>query len=283
MLVNFKIGGDCLKFTKMQGLGNDYIYVNCFSERVENINETAKAVSDRHFGIGSDGLVLIKPSEIADFRMDMYNSDGTQAQMCGNAIRCVAKYVYDRKLTDKTEISIETLAGIKYLQLNLGEDFKVKTVRVNMGKPELFPRKIPILSDLDTFIMQNLEIGGIVYKATGVSMGNPHIVVFVDEMPDLAKVGPLFENNPLFPERINTEFVIIKDRANIEMRVWERGAGETLACGTGACAAMVASKLSDFVDNEATVHLLGGDLKIEWNGDCVYMTGPCEFVFDGEI
>lgn len=271
-----------MKFTKMQGLGNDYIYVNCFSEQVGNINETAKRLSDRHFGIGSDGLVLIKPSEIADFRMDMYNSDGTQAQMCGNAIRCVAKYVYERKLTDKTEISVETLAGIKYLQLNL-EDSRVKTVRVNMGKPELFPKKIPILSDLDTFIMQDIEIDGIIYKTTGVSMGNPHIVVFVDSMPDLAKVGPKFENNPLFPERINTEFVIIKDRSNIEMRVWERGAGETLACGTGACASMVAAKLSNLVDNEVTLHLLGGDLKIEWNGDCVYMTGPCEFVFDGEI
>ena len=272
-----------MKFTKMQGLGNDYIYVNCFSEHIEHINETAKRLSDRHFGIGSDGLVLIKPSEIADFRMDMYNSDGTQAQMCGNAIRCVGKYVYDRKLTDKTEISIETLAGIKYLQLNLGNSVTVETVRVNMGRPELCPKNIPILSDLDAFIMQEIKIDGKTYKATGVSMGNPHIVVFVDEMPDLAKIGPKFENNSLFPERINTEFVILEDRENIRMRVWERGAGETLACGTGACASMVASKLSDFVDNEATVHLLGGDLKIEWNGESVYMTGPCEFVFDGEI
>ena len=272
-----------MKFTKMQGLGNDYIYVNCFSERIENINETAKKLSDRHFGIGSDGLVLIKPSEVADFRMDMYNSDGTQAQMCGNAIRCVAKYVFDRKLTNKSEISIETLAGIKYLQLNLDETGAVKTVRVNMGKPELSPAKIPIISDLDAFIMQNIEIDGEIYKSTGVSMGNPHIVVFVDEMPKLNCIGPKFENNPLFPERINTEFVKVKDRKNIIMRVWERGAGETLACGTGACAAMVAAKLSDLVDEEVTVHLLGGDLKIEWNGDCVYMTGPCEFVFDGEI
>lgn len=272
-----------MKFTKMQGLGNDYIYVNCFSESVENINETAKRLSDRHFGIGSDGLVLIKPSEIADFRMDMYNSDGTQAQMCGNAIRCVAKYVYDRKLTDKTEISVETLAGIKYLQLNLSESGTVETVRVNMGKPELFPKKIPILSDLDTFIMQDIEIDGKTYKTTGVSMGNPHIVVFIDEMPDMNKLGPKFENNPLFPERINTEFIKVQDRSNIIMRVWERGAGETLACGTGACAAMVAAKLSDLVDGTAIVHLLGGELKIEWNGECVYMTGPCEFVFDGEI
>ena len=272
-----------MKFTKMQGLGNDYIYVNCFSEQIENINETAKRLSDRHFGVGSDGLVLIKPSEVADFCMDMYNSDGTQAQMCGNAIRCVAKYVYDRKLTDKTEISIETLAGIKYLQLNLDKNGAVETVRVNMGRPELFPGKIPILSNLDTFIMQEITVDGISYKATGVSMGNPHIVVFVDEMPELQKVGSKFENNPLFPERINTEFVIIKDRNNIAMRVWERGAGETLACGTGACAAMVAAKLSDLVDNEVVVHLLGGNLKIEWNGECVYMTGPCEFVFDGEI
>ena len=272
-----------MKFTKMQGLGNDYIYVNCFSERVENINETAKKLSDRHFGIGSDGLVLIKPSEIADFRMDMYNSDGTQAQMCGNAIRCVAKYVYDRKLTDKTEISIETLAGIKYLQLNLDKSGTVETVRVNMGKPELLPKKIPILSDLDIFKMQEMEIDGKVYKTTGVSMGNPHIVVFIDEMPNISEIGPKFENNPIFPERINAEFIKVTDRSNIVMRVWERGAGETLACGTGACAAMVAAKLSDLVDEVATVHLLGGDLKIEWNGESVYMTGPCKFVFDGEI
>ena len=272
-----------MKFTKMQGLGNDYIYVNCFFEQVENAGELSKKISDRHFGIGSDGLVLIKPSEVADFRMDMYNSDGSQAQMCGNAIRCVAKYVYDRKLTDKTEISIETLAGIKYLQLSLGEDMCVKSVRVNMGKPELCPKNIPILSDLDTFIMQDITVDGITYKATGVSMGNPHIVVFVDDMPELDKIGPKFENNELFPERINTEFVTVRDRANIDMRVWERGAGETLACGTGACAAMVASRLSDLVDDRAEVRLLGGTLVIEWSGDCVYMTGPCEFVFDGEI
>lgn len=272
-----------MKFTKMQGLGNDYIYVNCFTETVENIGETAKKVSDRHFGIGSDGLVLIAPSEVADFQMIMYNSDGTQAQMCGNAIRCVAKYVHDKHLTDKTQISIETLAGIKYLELNLNDKGEVSTVRVNMGKPELTPKNIPIASDLDRFVEQEIEIDGAKYTTTGVSMGNPHIVVFVNEMPQMEVVGPKFENNKLFPERINTEFVIIEDRQNVRMRVWERGAGETLACGTGACATVVASRLSDLVDEKVNVHLLGGTLEIEWNGDCVYMTGPCEFVFDGEI
>ncbi|MDD6213739.1 MAG: diaminopimelate epimerase [Firmicutes bacterium] len=269
-----------MKFTKMQGLGNDYVYVNCFEETVDNINEIAKKISDRHFGVGSDGLVLICPSDKADFRMDMYNSDGTQAEMCGNAIRCVAKYAHDRGLTDKTSISIETLAGIKTLELNL-ENGSVKNVRVNMGKPELVPKNIPIDSGLDRFIRQDVDVDGKIYKVTGVSMGNPHAVVFVDEMPDMPVLGPKFENHKLFPRRINTEFAKIVDRKTIKMRVWERGAGETLACGTGACATMVAARLSDFIGNEADIVLLGGTLHIEWDGGDVFMTGPCEFVFDG--
>jgi len=272
-----------MKFTKMQGLGNDYIYVNCFAEKIENIGEVAKFVSDRHFGIGSDGLVLILPSDKADFRMSMYNSDGTEAQMCGNAIRCVAKYVHDKGLTDKTQISIDTLAGLKYLTLNIDNNGLVKTVRVNMGKPELKPKNIPINSDLDRFIKQEIEIDGTKYIGTGVSMGNPHIVVYVDKMPKMEELGPKFENNKLFPQRINTEFIMVEDRNNIRMRVWERGAGETLACGTGACATVVAARLSDLVDEKVNVHLLGGTLEIEWDGNDVYMTGPCEFVFDGEI
>lgn len=267
----------------MQGAGNDYVYVNCFEEKIENISEAAKKVSDRHFGIGSDGLVLICPSDKADFKMEMYNADGTQAEMCGNAIRCVAKYVHDRGLTDKTSISIETLAGIKYLELNLRENGTVETVRVNMGKPELCAKKIPIATELDKFIMEKIYVEDEPYLVTGVSMGNPHAVVVVDEMPNLPHLGPLFEHHMMFPKRINTEFIKIHDRNTIQMRVWERGAGETLACGTGACAAMVAARLSDLVDEKADVILLGGKLNIEWNGDCVYMTGPCEFVFDGEI
>lgn len=275
-----------INFTKMHGAGNDYIYVNCFKEKIENINETAKIVSDRHFGIGSDGLVLIYPSDKADFRMDMYNSDGTQAEMCGNATRCVGKYVYDRGLTDKTTVTLETLAGIKILKLNV-EDGVVKSVCVNMGAPELAPMNIPIDSELDRFVQQPVEVDGKEYLVTGVSMGNPHAVTFIDDTDSLEieKIGPQFENHRLFPKRINTEFAQIVDRGTIKMRVWERGAGETLACGTGACATLVAACLSDLTDNEADLELLGGTLHIKWDKDenSVYMTGPAEFVFDGVI
>ena len=275
------------KFTKMHGAGNDYIYVNCFEEKVEDINATAKAVSDRHFGIGSDGLVLICPSDKADFKMDMYNSDGTQAEMCGNATRCVGKYVHDRGLTDKTEITLETLAGIKILKFNLNDKGEVETVRVNMGEPELFPKNIPINSELDRFIQEDVTVDGKTYKVTGVSMGNPHAVTFIDDTDSLEieKIGPKFENHPLFPRRINTEFAQIVDNKTIKMRVWERGAGETLACGTGACATMVAANLSGLVGDEADLVLLGGTLHIKWDktDNCVYMTGPAAFVFDGEI
>ena len=275
------------KFTKMHGAGNDYIYVNCFEEKVEDINATAKAVSDRHFGIGSDGLVLICPSDKADFKMDMYNSDGSQAEMCGNATRCVGKYVHDRGLTDKTEITLETLAGIKILKFNLNDKGEVETVQVNMGEPELVPKNIPIDSELDRFIQEDVTVDGKTYKVTGVSMGNPHAVTFIDDTDSLEieKIGPKFENHPLFPRRINTEFAQIVDDKTIKMRVWERGAGETLACGTGACATMVAANLSGLVGDEADLVLLGGTLHIKWdkNDNCVYMTGPAAFVFDGEI
>ena len=275
-----------INFTKMHGAGNDYIYVNCFKEKVENINETAKKLSDRHFGIGSDGLVLICPSDKADFRMDMYNSDGSQAEMCGNATRCVGKYVHDKGLTDKTEITLETLAGIKILKLNV-VDGSVKSVCVNMGSPELTPKNIPIDSSLDRFIQQPVEVDGREYLVTGVSMGNPHAVTFIDDTDSLEieKIGPKFENHELFPRRINTEFAQIVDRGTIKMRVWERGAGETLACGTGACATLVAAALSDFVDDEADLKLIGGTLHIKWDKEenNIYMTGPAEFVFDGTV
>ncbi|MBP3360172.1 MAG: diaminopimelate epimerase [Clostridia bacterium] len=274
------------KFSKMQGIGNDYVYVNCFEEKLDNVNELAKLVSDRHFGIGSDGLVLIKPSDAADFRMDMYNSDGTQAQMCGNATRCVAKYVYERGLTDKKTITLETLAGIKTLELNADRGL-VDTVRVNMGPPELIPSKIPVRSGKERFIDEPVCVDGKEYRVTAVSMGNPHAIVLVDDPAsvDIEKIGPMFENHPLFPERINTEFTKVISRSEIQMRVWERGAGETLACGTGASATLVACCLLGLTDRRAVLRLLGGNLEIEWNeaDNNVYMTGKARFVFDGEF
>ncbi len=275
-----------MKFTKMHGIGNDYVYVNCFEEKIENPNEVAKIVSDRHFGIGSDGLILIKPSTVADFKMEMFNSDVSQSPMCGNGIRCVAKYVYDYKLTDKNSISIETLAGIKYLDLTV-ENKKVVLIKVNMGKPELTPSNIPVIAEGDQVVSQPIEVDGKIYNMTCVSMGNPHAVIYIEDVKNLKieDIGPKFENHERFPKRINTEFVRIMDRKNIEMRVWERGAGETLACGTGACATAVASILNEYTENEVTVHLLGGDLIIKWDKDrdTVFMTGPATVVFDGEI
>ena len=275
-----------MKFTKMQGLGNDYVYVNCFRENVENPSEVAIKVSDRHFGIGSDGLILIKPSEVADFRMDMYNADGSQAEMCGNGIRCVGKYVYDYGLTDKTEISVETLAGIKYLKLQIA-DGKVALVTVNMGQPELNPVKIPVQAEGDRVVDEPIVVDGVTYKMTCVSMGNPHCIVYVKDTAGfpLEKVGPLFENHERFPKRVNTEFIQLLNRKEVNMRVWERGSGETLACGTGACASTVACILNGLTDNEITLHLLGGDLSVRWDQkeNLVYMTGPAKVVFDGEI
>lgn len=275
-----------MKFTKMEGLGNDYVYVNCFRETVDNPSEVAKKVSDRHFGIGSDGLILIRPSEVADFRMDMYNADGSQAEMCGNGIRCVAKYVYDYGLTDKTSISIETLAGIKYLDLQV-TDGKVSLITVNMGSPELVPDKIPVISDSKRVVDEPIEVGGTTYKMTCVSMGNPHCIVFVEDTASfpLETVGPLFENHERFPKRVNTEFIQLLDRKTVNMRVWERGSCETLACGTGACASAVACILNGLTEDEITLHLLGGDLIVRWDQEknLVYMTGPARVVFDGEI
>ncbi len=307
-----------MKFTKMHGIGNDYIYVNCFEETVPHPQDTAKFVSDRHFGIGSDGLILIKPSNKADFEMAMYNADGSRGEMCGNAIRCVAKYVYDHHMIDCTDMCIETLAGIKYAQLvpcvssdnkvsvdkvvidkvsidkvSIDKVYidKVSMVRVNMGKPELEPEKIPVMytqsKDLSRIINCPITVGGIEYRMTCVSMGNPHCVVFTDHTDTLVleKIGPLFEHHPYFPNRVNTEFVKVIDQNTVEMRVWERGSGETLACGTGACAVTVACILNELTQRAVTVKLRGGDLKIEWekDTDLIYMTGPAEHVFEGDI
>lgn len=275
-----------MKFTKMHGLGNDYVYVNCFEEKIDNPPAVARFVSDRHFGIGSDGLIMINPSKTADFEMEMYNADGSRGEMCGNGIRCVAKYVYDYGLTDKTQISVETLGGIKYLDLTV-EDGKVSLVKVDMGKPELEADLIPIISEREQVIDEPIEVDGKEYHMTGVSMGNPHVVIYVDDVKglDLEKIGSKFENHERFPKRINTEFVHCIDRQTVEMRVWERGSGETLACGTGACAVAVSSILNNLTDTQVTVKLLGGDLQIEWNRekDRVFMTGPATVVFDGVI
>lgn len=280
-----------MKFTKMQGLGNDYVYVNCFKEKIDNPSEVARFVSDRHFGIGSDGLIMINPSKVADFEMEMYNADGSRGEMCGNGIRCVAKYVYDYGLTDKTHISVETLGGIKYLDLTV-KDGKVALVRVDMGEPELDPEKIPIImkgysDETDRVLNAPIKVDGKEYRMTGVSMGNPHDVVYIDDVQglDIEKIGPKFENHERFPQRINAEFSKVIDRKTVEMRVWERGSGETLACGTGACAVAVASILNGYTEREVEIRLLGGNLQIEWNKEDnhVYMTGPATVVFDGEI
>lgn len=274
-----------MKFTKMQGLGNDYVYVNCFSEKVSDPSELAVRISDRHFGVGSDGLILICPSDKADFEMVMYNADGSRGEMCGNGIRCVAKYIYDYGLTDKTSISVETLGGIKYLDLTV-EDGKVKLVKVDMGRPILTPSDIPVEAEGEQAVDEPIETDGKEYRMTCVSMGNPHAVIFVDEdvkdIP-LEMIGPKFENHKRFPNRINTEFARVLDRKTVEMRVWERGSGETLACGTGACAVAVSCILNGLTEDKVTVKLLGGDLQIEWDRekDTVYMTGPAEVVFDG--
>lgn len=275
-----------MKFTKMQGLGNDYVYVNCMEQMVEDAVETARRVSDRHFGIGSDGLILICPSDKADFEMRMYNADGSRGEMCGNGIRCVGKYVYDYGLTDKTSLSVETLGGIKHLFLEV-EGGKVSLVKVDMGPAILEPEKIPVTAEGSRVVDEPLCVDGKTFRMTCVSMGNPHAVIYVDDVQgmDLEKTGPSFENHERFPNRINTEFAHVLDRNTVEMRVWERGSGETLACGTGACAVAVASILNGYTEDQVTVRLLGGDLKIEWDRETnkVYMTGPAEVVFDGEI
>ena len=286
-----------MKFTKMHGCGNDYIYVDGSKEKVREKDkpELVRRLSDRHYGIGGDGVIFINPSEEADFEMEMYNMDGTRAEMCGNGIRCVAKFVYDKGLTDKTSISIVSCGKVKHLELSV-EDGKVSAIKVNMGQPILKAEEIPVtIENNDGFMIKDdgavisapIEVGGQNYKMTCVSMGNPHAVVFVDDVSslELEKIGPLFENHACFPRRINTEFVKVLDRENIEMRVWERGTGETLACGTGACASVVASVLNGLTQEQVTVKLLGGNLQIRWDReeDLVYMTGPAATVFEGEI
>ncbi|MGN0459054.1 MAG: diaminopimelate epimerase [Eubacterium sp.] len=277
-----------MKFTKMHGCGNDYIYIDCFEETVKDESAAAIKLSDRHFGIGGDGLILIKKGTTADFEMVMYNADGTRAEMCGNAIRCVARYVYDKGYVKSTDFSIESMGKVKYITLTL-ENNVVKWVRVDMGAPILNAVDIPVISDSEKVISENITVDGWEFNMTCVSMGNPHAVMFIDKSPkefELEHFGPLFESNSIFPKRVNAEFAKVIDRNNIEMRVWERGTGETLACGTGTCATVVAAILNGYVDNDVTVHLIGGDLKIHWSGDekdSVIMTGPAEYVFSGEI
>lgn len=283
-----------MKFTKMHGCGNDYIYINGFTEKIpkEDKTELVRRISDRHFGIGGDGAIFINPSQEADFEMEMYNADGSRAEMCGNGIRCVAKYVYDKGLTDKTDISVISCGQIKYLELFLKEG-KVDTVRVNMGAPELRPEQIPVMAAEGDFsavqdgvIDAPILVEGKEYKITCVSMGNPHAVIFMDDVTNLKieQIGPYFENHERFPKRTNTEFVKVLDRKTVQMRVWERGTGETLACGTGCCAAVVACILNGLTDELVTVKLLGGEIEIEWDreADLVYMTGPATTVFEGE-
>ena len=275
-----------MEFTKMQGCGNDYVYVNGFENKIDNPNKLSEIVSDRHFGIGSDGLIVINPSEKADFKMSMYNADGSEGKMCGNGIRCVAKYVYDNKMTDKTTITVETLSGIKTLELNVKND-KVETVKVNMGTPILLPKDVPVVSDKDKVVDEPIVIDDKEYRITCVSMGNPHAITFIENTDDLEieTIGPKFENNPIFPDRVNTEFIQVLDRNTVKMRVWERGSGETFACGTGACATVVACVLNGLTDDKVTVKLLGGDLFVEYNREenTVYMTGPAKVSFTGKF
>ena len=279
-----------MKFTKMQGAGNDYVYINGFTEKIaqEEKPEWVRKVSDRHFGIGSDGAIFINPSDVADFEMEMYNADGTRSEMCGNGIRCVGKYVYDKGLTDKTQFTVVSAGKIKVLDLTI-ENGKATLIKVNMGEPILEAKQVPVVSDSEEVIDKPIYISEVdaTYNMTCVSMGNPHAVVFMDDVENLAieKIGPYFENHVRFPNRTNTEFVKVLDRNNVQMRVWERGTGETLACGTGCCATAVACILNGHTEEEVTVHVLGGKIKIFWDreSNLVYMTGPAETVFEGEI
>lgn len=287
-----------MKFTKMHGCGNDYIYVNGIEERIaeDKKPELVRRLSDRHFGVGGDGVIFInagagcgksgQTEPAADFEMEMYNADGSRAEMCGNGIRCVAKYVYDKGLTDKTSISVVSCSKVKYLELAV-ENGAVANVRVNMGAPVWKAADIPVISDSDEVIAERIEVEGSIYEMTCVSMGNPHAVIYMEDVAglDLEKIGPLFENHVRFPNRINTEFVKVIDRHTVEMRVWERGTGETLACGTGACAVAAACVLNGLTEEAVTVKLLGGELLIHWDREknLIYMTGPAETVFDGVI
>lgn len=277
-----------MKFTKMHGIGNDYIYINCFEETVSEPEKVSMILSDVRKGIGSDGLVMIMPSDVADFRMRMFNIDGSEGKMCGNATRCIGKYVYEKGLTDKTSITLETLSGIKYLTLFVNSDNKVELVKVDMGKAILEPDNIPVDCKGNRFINVPVEVNGGTYNLTCVSMGNPHAVLFTSNIADLdlEKIGPHFENHKLFPERINTEFIEVIDEHTLNMRVWERGSGETFACGTGACASAVASVLNGYCkyDEEILIHLRGGDLRITYQSDgTVMMTGTADFICDGIV
>lgn len=278
-----------LTFSKMHGIGNDYIYINCFQETVTDPEKLSIFMSNVRFGVGSDGLVLILPSEVADFRMRIFNADGSEAMMCGNATRCVGKYVYEHGMTDKTEVSLETNSGIKYLTLSVNEATnEVDAVKVDMGKAILKPAEIPVADDGDRFIAKPVVVDGVSYDMTCVSMGNPHAVVFLPEIDslDLEKIGPSFEHHALFPNRVNTEFIRVIDDHTLQMRVWERGSGETFACGTGACAAAVASVLNGYCkrEQEILIHLRGGDLRIIYHNDeSVTMIGPATFIFEGKM
>lgn len=275
-----------MRFTKMQGAGNDYVYINCFEEKIDDPHTLSKRISDRHFGVGSDGLVLIMPSDTCDFRMRMFNADGSEAQMCGNASRCVGKYVYDHGMTDKKEISLETKSGVKKLKLFV-EKGRVSRVCVDMGIPRFEPALIPVSIEGDAVIDEPVAVGDEVFRVTCVSMGNPHAVIFMPDITgyDLHRIGAMIEHHPLFPERTNVEFVQVISPQELKMRVWERGAGETLACGTGACASLVAAVANGFADRKATLRLLGGDLEIEWDSISghLFMTGPAETVFEGDF
>ena len=274
-----------MKFTKMHGIGNDYIYVNCFEEVVSDPERLAIVMSRPHFGVGADGLILIEPSDSADFGMRIFNSDGSEADMCGNGIRCVGKYVYERGLTDKSDLTIETKGGLKVIHMEV-EGGKVARVKVDMGTPELNPRLIPVNLPGELVLRHRLQIMGQTWYITCVNMGNPHAVLFVrdPEVIDLPTIGPMIEHHPLFPRRTNVEFVRVIDRGILQMRVWERGAGETLACGTGACASLVAAVLCGLADRTVQMKLSGGNLQLQWSAEDnhVYQTGPASFVFDGE-
>jgi diaminopimelate epimerase len=289
---------DYMKFVKMQGAGNDYVYMDCTKQELPDASDIAVKISDRHFGVGSDGLILIKASDKADFFMEMYNADGSQGKMCGNGIRCVGKYVYDNGLTDKTTLTVDTLSGVKTLELHINNG-NVETVTVDMGAPILEPAAVPVnvscfqkgaeLKEKDMVVAAPLEVDGKTYSVTCVSMGNPHAIIYLDKgmdinQLDIESIGPLFETHVAFPDRVNTEFIQVIDRKNLNMRVWERGSGETLACGTGACASLVATVLNGLCDETAVLHLLGGDLKITWDRaqNKVYLEGPAETVFTGE-
>lgn len=275
-----------LKFYKMQGIGNDYVYINCFENDIENPSELSKKVSDRHFGIGSDGLILLRPSSIADLKMSMFNADGSEGKMCGNGIRCVGKLSHILGIIHGENITVETLSGTKQLKLNI-VDGNVESVRVNMGAPLLEREKIPVIYSEPRMVNAPITVGGVSYNITCVSMGNPHAVIFTKNIDniDIEKVGPLFEKNDIFPESVNTEFVEVLGKKDLKMRVWERGSGETLACGTGACAVAVAAGINSISPRgeDINVHLRGGTLKINWGNDSVWMTGPAELVYTGEI